>query len=632
MVKKFIFLFCFILVNSVLYANTYYVDNSALNDSGTGAIGSPKKYIRSGIALMSGGDTLIIANGTYTGVNNMLNNGSGWEWNSGLPNGSSGAYTTIKAETDFGVTIDGEGISLHIPLYIAGVSYIKIQGINFINSGGGTVGHNMGFQESHHIKVVRCSGGEGAGNDGNMVFRYCQYSLMEECFTYGQSRYQFMNYDVLTGQTDSYNIFRRCVARFDYDVTPEGQTRPKACFTSYWSPSTIYQNCIAIDAKNASTDADDLIWGAYYAPNGGTSGLRYYSSIALNVDTKGINFEDSNDGAIIDNCVIWGIPAITIAGDRHNAFNSNSATNVTITNSTFGNVVLGDAYSGIRLSTSGNTIKNSIFYDFTGVLSVLSASGQTHDYNAFYGNTGNFASGSASANELCSENGNAVNPLSNGLNYITRIETSSTLKTSGESGGQIGAEILYKLGNSESLYNESGWNALTNDRLWPFPNEDIIRTKMRSYTSHSVEGTRGFCADGETLTHYIWNYLGNVGTGEEPWLEAGALTITTTTLSSGTVGTAYSASVSASGGTSPYSYEVTSGSLPNGLSMSSAGAISGTPTTEETSTFTVTVTDSAETPATDTQELSLTISSAGEETESRPILKGRFSLTGRFSW
>jgi len=59
-----------------------------------------------------------------------------------------------------------------------------------------------------------------------------------------------------------------------------------------------------------------------------------------------------------------------------------------------------------------------------------------------------------------------------------------------------------------------------------------------------------------------------------------ALGITTTSLSDGTVNVAYSATLVASGGTSPYTWSVVSGSLPDGLSLSTGGAISGTPTTE----------------------------------------------------
>jgi hypothetical protein len=62
-------------------------------------------------------------------------------------------------------------------------------------------------------------------------------------------------------------------------------------------------------------------------------------------------------------------------------------------------------------------------------------------------------------------------------------------------------------------------------------------------------------------------------------------------LTSGTAGTAYTGTIHGTGGTAPYSFAVTSGSLPTGLSLSAGGTISGTPTVVQTSTFTVTVTD-----------------------------------------
>lgn len=72
-----------------------------------------------------------------------------------------------------------------------------------------------------------------------------------------------------------------------------------------------------------------------------------------------------------------------------------------------------------------------------------------------------------------------------------------------------------------------------------------------------------------------------------------ALTITTSSLPGGTVGTPYTAQLSASGGTPPDVWSITSGSLPAGLSLnSSTGAITGTPTATANSTISVTVTDS----------------------------------------
>jgi subtilisin family serine protease len=86
---------------------------------------------------------------------------------------------------------------------------------------------------------------------------------------------------------------------------------------------------------------------------------------------------------------------------------------------------------------------------------------------------------------------------------------------------------------------------------------------------------------------------------------AAPLSITTNSLASGNVGTAYSATLSASGGVPPYTWTRTIGSLPTGLSFSSGGSISGTPTASGTSTFTVQVKDS--TAKTVTQNLSLVI-------------------------
>ncbi|MGA8540423.1 MAG: putative Ig domain-containing protein [Terriglobales bacterium] len=90
-----------------------------------------------------------------------------------------------------------------------------------------------------------------------------------------------------------------------------------------------------------------------------------------------------------------------------------------------------------------------------------------------------------------------------------------------------------------------------------------------------------------------------------------ALAITTTSLPGASVGTAYSATVNASGGALPYSWSITSGSLPSGFSIDSAtGVISGTPSAMGTASFTVTVTDS-ESPAVKANvALSLTIASA----------------------
>ena len=54
---------------------------------------------------------------------------------------------------------------------------------------------------------------------------------------------------------------------------------------------------------------------------------------------------------------------------------------------------------------------------------------------------------------------------------------------------------------------------------------------------------------------------------------------------------AYAGQLQASGGSAPFSWDVVSGALPAGLSLSPSGALSGTPTASGASSFTVRVTD-----------------------------------------
>jgi hypothetical protein len=88
-----------------------------------------------------------------------------------------------------------------------------------------------------------------------------------------------------------------------------------------------------------------------------------------------------------------------------------------------------------------------------------------------------------------------------------------------------------------------------------------------------------------------------------------SLGITTSTLADGIVGGTYNQSLTASGGSQPYSWSLTPGSLslPNGISLSAGGSFSGTPTTAAIGTnyFSVRVTDNAANTA--DQLLSITV-------------------------
>ncbi len=86
------------------------------------------------------------------------------------------------------------------------------------------------------------------------------------------------------------------------------------------------------------------------------------------------------------------------------------------------------------------------------------------------------------------------------------------------------------------------------------------------------------------------------------------LTITTASLPGGQVNLAYSQTLAATGGLTPYSWSISTGALPAGLTLNAAtGVISGTASAVGASSFTAKVTDSEAPAASQTANLSITI-------------------------
>ncbi|MEV0726594.1 Ig-like domain-containing protein [Micromonospora purpureochromogenes] len=87
-----------------------------------------------------------------------------------------------------------------------------------------------------------------------------------------------------------------------------------------------------------------------------------------------------------------------------------------------------------------------------------------------------------------------------------------------------------------------------------------------------------------------WNmYYRCPDTGGGTGPGGGPLTVRTTTLSDGTAGQPYRASLSANGGTAPYAWQVTG--LPPGITANAGGHLGGTPTEVGSASISVTVTD-----------------------------------------
>jgi len=105
--------------------------------------------------------------------------------------------------------------------------------------------------------------------------------------------------------------------------------------------------------------------------------------------------------------------------------------------------------------------------------------------------------------------------------------------------------------------------------------------------------------------------LGLTSCGGDSGPNPGSLTIATSSLPDGAVNQPYSATLTGSGGTPPYAWAVTP-ALPTGLTLDTAtGAITGTPTTQGTTTHTFSLRDSSIPAQTVQQSLNVTIAPPG---------------------
>jgi hypothetical protein len=120
----------------------------------------------------------------------------------------------------------------------------------------------------------------------------------------------------------------------------------------------------------------------------------------------------------------------------------------------------------------------------------------------------------------------------------------------------------------------------------------------------TMPGTAGFTVQAADTENPAMTATGPLSIDINP----APLAVTTTSLPGAAVGGSYQQTLGATGGIAPYTWSVSGGSLPTGLSLNaSTGVISGTPAVLGTSNFTVTVTD-AENPAmTASQQLSITV-------------------------
>ncbi|MEN6602559.1 MAG: Ig domain-containing protein, partial [Bryobacteraceae bacterium] len=142
----------------------------------------------------------------------------------------------------------------------------------------------------------------------------------------------------------------------------------------------------------------------------------------------------------------------------------------------------------------------------------------------------------------------------------------------------------------------------------------------------SLDGTAGVIRGTPTTTgNYsfaitVTDYAGTQDSYTFMLWIGSSLSITTSSFPNGMVGENYSTILAATGGTPPYEWSVTGGSLPDGLSLSSGGILSGSPAAAGASTFTVQVRDAQR--LSTTRTLNLVIVPALQITTTSPLQSG----------
>jgi len=146
-------------------------------------------------------------------------------------------------------------------------------------------------------------------------------------------------------------------------------------------------------------------------------------------------------------------------------------------------------------------------------------------------------------------------------------------------------------------YSDNSTQNITSQVTWASSNSSVAAINSTGLATGTAVG-------GSTISATKGSVSGSTTLTVQPV----PVKIITTSLPGGTVGVAYSATLAASGGISPYTWSlIGSGALPGGLSLSTGGGITGTPTSSGIFNFVVQAADSATPPATASMGLSITI-------------------------
>lgn len=503
--------------------DVWWVSKTGSDANSGRAIDDAFATFRKALNTMAGGDTLYIDDGVY---NESIGASAGenftvWSDGEGKDGLSATQRTRILGFRPHAVVVDGGGTKYPLALYRA--QHVEIGNIVFMHGklGGSGAYSPVDIEESSDIYLHQVGGAypdPACENCQGISVELSANVLIEECWVWGYgSRYGILLHGGMQ------NTVRRSVAR--YDGAANGDV--KAAVTLYSEDQSIAENNVSID-YDLGPDSTGDVHAAFFTtssvrltppsfPPGLPTGLKtvsWYGNVALNTvsTTESVMFIDSLTSiggtvTVRDNVIANGPAPFASKGNSHGIWVSNDQgtahTQITLDHNTIYNIS-GD---GIRVDAPPEW--RAVAFHDNLIANLKPASSQCFDDVSDDGSritaSNNQVFGCA---PLAVPHDASLSTADPGLKYLLRIEPGTPGAGSGTGGSDRGANVTRRYVNG----------TLTDDDLWPFPNEDAIKadlcagpdgTKLNG-TAINTRGhnATGWCASGKTLTKYVWEQLG----------------------------------------------------------------------------------------------------------------------------
>lgn len=447
---------------------------------------------------MKGGDTLVIADGEYSGDANRIN------FRNYPPSGKPGALTVIRAENipgQDGVPV-GRPLAVrftdktmkdrmfHVGSKTPDVCYIKFWGLRWDGISTAYSWHHLYF------KQVASQGME----EGNRaaVSNYGHHCLYEDVVVFGKGRHKFF----MVGPKDYVgdNLLRRVIIRHDWANKDHEYAAPVGGFADYGNRGMAYLNCMMIDSDLPRDwhPSPEGFYGTFYVDKVWDCPMIIKGCLAINNAMR--VFHSPSLGNVIEDLVA-----------------------VRVSNGMRGRSAEGLIKTARRMTLVDMNTKHFKYRDAT---QAMKAGGRHHNYPPQRKKLGLFVASpilSAAKGSILDYKGYGETGLRDrGLLYPVRTEPGSALAQEGK-----GARVLHRLGRDGAFKGEPGWDEAQAEPLWPWPLEGWVRAELRT-AEYTSDTKRGFCADGQTLSNYVWGFFGNTPPPFNVKAEAGDRKLTLT--------------------------------------------------------------------------------------------------------